>query len=91
MTVRGHIDIPAALLDAVRAALPAHVRLSRAEPGCLRFDLHEDPDTPGRLLVDEAFVDKAAFEAHQARAGDSAWGRLTRGIPRHFTVEDTPA
>lgn len=89
--MRGHIDIPADLLDAVRAAMPEHVHLSRCEPGCLRFDLHENPDTPGRLLVDEAFADRAAFEAHQARAGASAWGRLTLGIPRHFTIEDTPA
>ena len=72
--------------DAVRAALPAHVALTRAEPGCLRFDVVET--RPGRFDVDEVFADRAAFDAHQARGAASDWARVTEGLPRDYTVTD---
>ena len=70
--------------DRVRAALPEHIRLSRAEPGCLRFDVVETE--PGLFTVSEEFTDQAAFEAHQARTRASAWWTATGHIPRNFKV-----
>lgn len=35
------------------------------EPGTLRFDVWQVPDEPDALYLYEAFVDEAAFEAHQ--------------------------
>jgi quinol monooxygenase YgiN len=34
--------------------------------------------------VDETFLDRAAFEAHQARTRASAWYAATAAIPREF-------
>lgn len=76
VTIKGHLDVPPE-------------RLSRAEPGCRRFDLREDPATPGRLLVEEEFADADAFATHKARAEASAWGQISRGILRHLDVTDT--
>ncbi len=86
VTLTGHINVPADRLDAVRTALPEHIRLTRAEPGCLSFDVTEDPATPGRFAVAEEFTDSEAFRAHQARAGASDWARVSDGVPRHYTV-----
>ncbi|MCV6587170.1 MAG: antibiotic biosynthesis monooxygenase [Marinibacterium sp.] len=86
VTLTGHIDVPPHRLEEVRDALAEHIRLTRAEPGCLAFDVTEDPDHPGRFAVAERFVDAAAFAAHQARAGASDWARITDGIARHYTV-----
>ena len=87
ITLTGHIDVPPERLAAVRAAAPDHIRLSRAEPGCLRFEMTEDAAIPGRFHVDEAFTDAEAFAAHQARNRASDWWRITEGIPRHFITE----
>ena len=84
----GHIDIPADRRDAVAAALPDHIRLTRAEPGCLSFDVTPDPDTPGRWQVAELFASRAAFDAHQARAAASAWAKVSAGIPRAYRIEE---
>lgn len=84
----GHIDVPADRLDAVSAALPEHIRLTRAEPGCLAFDVTPDPDHPGRFRVSERFADQAAFEAHQTRARASDWARMTAGIPRNYEIRN---
>ena len=86
VTLNGHIDVPADRLEEIRTALVAHIRLTRAEPGCVSFDVTEDPDTNGRFIVAERFTDSDAFRAHQARTRLSDWGRTSDGIPRDYTV-----
>ena len=74
--------------ETVRAHLDSHVRLTRAEPGCRLFNV-APTDDPLVWTVREEFRDRAAFEAHQARARASDWGRATHGIAREFIVEET--
>lgn len=71
--------------SAVELHLPEHARLSRAEPGCLRFEVTGAKD-PLVWDVSESFVDRAAFDAHQARVSASPWGVATAGIRRDYTV-----
>lgn len=82
--LEGHIDVPAGQQDAVRVTLNDHIQLTRAEPGCIFFHVEPDDDHPGRFLVSEAFVDKAAFEVHQARAGNSPWAKASADVSRHY-------
>ncbi|WP_422049648.1 putative quinol monooxygenase [Shimia sp.] len=87
----GHIDVPSDRREAVAAALPVHITLTRAEPGCLSFDVTQDPVIAGRYNVSELFVDQASFGAHQARASASDWATVTAGIPRHYQITEVPA
>lgn len=73
--------------QAVRQHLPRHIALTRAEPGCLVFDV-SPTDDPMVWEVMEAFRDRASFDAHQARTRDSAWFAATRGILRDFRMEE---
>ncbi|CAD0185471.1 Antibiotic biosynthesis monooxygenase [Ruegeria sp. THAF57] len=82
----GHIDVPIDRLEQVRAALPKHIALTRAEPGCLSFEVTEDVETPGRFNVNEVFRDQASFDAHQERTQNSDWFRITQGIPRTYQI-----
>ncbi len=86
VTLTGHINVPFDRLDAVTAALQEHIRLTRAEPGCLSFDVTPHANIAGRFEVKEMFVDQEAFDHHQARAQASPWAETTRGIERHYTV-----
>ena len=52
--------------DAVAELLRRLAPLSRAEPGCLQYDAHRDPDDPDRFFLFERYVDQAALEAHAA-------------------------
>lgn len=76
--------------DRVSRRLPEHIRLSRAEPGCLRFEVFRSHADPCRFAVSECFRDCAAFEAHQARAAGTIWARATRGIPRDYRICEEP-
>ena len=68
----------------VEAYLPDHIALSRAEPGCLRFDVVQVAPMVWRL--DEAFADRAAFEAHQVRTRGSVWFTASQGLSRDFQI-----
>ncbi len=90
IVLAGYIDVPRDRLEAVAAALPDHILLTRAEPGCLSFEVTPDPSHPGgRFIVAERFTDRAAFDAHQTRAGASPWAEITAGVPpRHYKIEE---
>jgi quinol monooxygenase YgiN len=70
----------------VTTHLPRHVALTRAEDGCLSFDVTATGD-PLVWRVDEVFQDAAAFRRHQERAGTSRWGRETAAIERRYVIE----
>ncbi len=69
--------------DLVREHLADHLRLTRAEPGCLSFNV-VPTDDPLVWQVDESFTDRAAFEAHQARMRGSAWYKATAHLKRDY-------
>lgn len=73
----------------VRAALEEHVRLTRAEAGCVSFHVTATED-PLVWQVAEEFTTPAAFEVHQARAGASDWARETKGIARDYQIKGMP-
>ena len=52
--------------DAVAGLLRRLMPLSRAEPGCLQYDAHRDPDDERRFFIFERYVDQAALDAHAA-------------------------
>lgn len=65
--------------------LPRHLELTRAEPGCISFDVVQTAD-PRVWNVTECFQDAEAFQAHQRRVKVSEWGRASSGIHRRYSV-----
>jgi quinol monooxygenase YgiN len=72
-------------LKIVLEYVPAHIAASRAEPGCLFFDITQSDD-PLIWRVEELFASEAALAAHTARTKASLWAEksaaLTRDIHR---------
>ncbi|MBU3029920.1 GNAT family N-acetyltransferase [Paracoccus marinaquae] len=77
----------AAQMMTALSLLPDHVELSRAEPGCLHFDIRQDDD-PLIWNLAELFTDEDAFAAHKARTGNSLWGQASGAITRDFHQHD---
>jgi quinol monooxygenase YgiN len=86
ITLQGYIEVPKNRQAGIRAALPKHISLTRQEPGCLAFNVTENPKISGRFDVFEEFLDRHAFEAHQKRLAKSEWADISAGIPRHYTI-----
>ncbi len=91
VTLEGLIRVPPDRLDAVLAELGAHVKLTRQEEGCLVFRVDQRPYEPSVFDVYEEFVDRASFDAHQARVKESSWGACTKGLVREYTITDASA
>ena len=72
--------------EMVRAHMPEHARLTREEPGCLKFDVTETDD-PLVWQVDEEFASPDDFRFHQERGAASTWGRISEGIKRDFQIK----
>tara|TARA_R110002124_G_scaffold52394_3_gene150858 strand:+ start:1261 stop:1542 length:282 start_codon:yes stop_codon:yes gene_type:complete len=86
----GYLDIPHERRNSIFVALSEHITLTRAEDGCITFEVTESDTIVGRLNVNELFTDQAAFDFHQSRTKNSAWAKTTDGIPRHYTISTEP-
>ena len=86
VTLQGVLIVPRDQHEQVHAALVRHKALTRAESGCLAFDVWTDSTDPALFHVKEAFIDGEAFALHQSRAGASDWGRLTQNFERRYEV-----
>ena len=84
--LEGRIDVPAYRVEQVSEALKDHIKLTREEKGCIFFNVDACPEVKGRFLVSEAFVDEAAFQFHQKRAGASPWAEESKDVPRDYEV-----
>lgn len=68
----------------VELYLEEHITLTRAEPGCLKFEVTQDPKDRNKFHVSEIFESEAAFDAHQLRTKQSEWGQVSGPLERRF-------
>lgn len=59
------INIKPERVDEFLEAFRANHEGALKEPGNLRFDVLQDPDTPTRFFIYEAYKDDAAVQAHK--------------------------
>ncbi len=86
--LRGHLICTSdAEAQAVRAHVAGHVAATRAEAGCLSFEI-TPTDDPMTWEVIETFRTRADFDMHQAHTRESPWFQATRGILRDFRIEE---
>jgi quinol monooxygenase YgiN len=52
--------------DALRSLLTWMVERTRAEPGCQRYDLYQEPEIGGALHLFERYSSQEALAAHRA-------------------------
>ena len=62
--VLGSVVVQEAHLAEALALSLAHVRRSRAEPGCLAHAVHQDTENPLRLVFVEQWANQEALWAH---------------------------
>ena len=84
----GHIDVPPDRMNSVTTAVVDHIALTRAEAGCIYFEVTPCTNVKGRFLVNETFIDQAAFDRHQTRTKASPWAKISKGLPREYTITE---
>jgi quinol monooxygenase YgiN len=85
----GTIEFPLAHLETVRRELPGHIEATRAEAGCVVFEVEEVAGHPGRFSVYEEFVSRAAFELHRQRAANSPWAEVATHATCNYSITES--
>lgn len=70
----------------LEAALRQLVPASRAEAGCLQYELHQDRDTPERFYMLEIWRSAAALEHHRQTEHFLRFGREHGYLLAHFEL-----
>ena len=95
LIVTGSIEARPESIDEVLALSLAHVRRSRAEPGCLLHSVHRDVEQPLRLVFLEHWADADALRAHfrvpESGAFVSAVAALAATRPEISVYDASPA
>lgn len=86
VTITGYLQVPEQELHEVATALPLHRDLSRAEPGCLVFEVSQDEADPCKFHLHEQYVSREAFDFHKNRAGDSEWAAISVNVERVLEI-----
>lgn len=62
-----HLRCRPEALDVFKARLTRHAQISvSTEPGCSRFDVHQERSDPTLFLLIECYDDEEAFRSHRA-------------------------
>ncbi len=88
LIVTGSITCTLQELGMFAIIVTKHIALTRAEPGCIEFDIKQDAPGSCTFLIAERFVDRAAFESHTARTRASDWWGKTKHIPRDINITE---
>lgn len=85
LVVTGRITARPETFAALREAAIAHSVRSRAEPGCLRHNVHVDCEDPLTLFFYEEWSDRPALDLHFAQPGSHAFMAAVRELSARGT------
>ena len=86
LTVTADIEARLGREALVRAELEKLVEPTRAEPGCIRYDLHEDAERPNRFFFYETWESRDLWQRHMNADHIAAYLAATDGAVERFDV-----
>ena len=74
--------------ELVRSELEKLVAPTRAEEGCVQYDLHQDNDRPGFFVFYEIWESRALWQAHMNQPHLAAYRAATEGAVADFQLNE---
>lgn len=78
VVLTGQIHIPLTEQTHLKPLLDNHIAATKAEPGCLFFEVTQDSQDPTVFRVSERFRNQAAYDHHQLRGANTPCGKSSR-------------
>ncbi|KKJ77295.1 antibiotic biosynthesis monooxygenase [Kiloniella litopenaei] len=75
-------------IDLVRAELEKLIPITRAENGCLQYDLHQDNDDPAHFMFFESWETRELWQTHMNAPHLAAYMAATDGAVENFTLNE---
>jgi quinol monooxygenase YgiN len=88
LTIVAHIRAVPERIDRVRTELEKLVAPTRAEPGCLRYDLHRDNEDPAHFLFYETWESRDLWRAHMESRHLADFRGATEGAVESLVIHE---
>jgi len=88
LTVVANIQANPDKIDLVKAELLKLIPITRAEQGCLQYDLHQDNEDPAHFLFFENWESRELWQVHMSAPHLGAYLAATEGAVAEFTLHE---
>lgn len=88
LTILAQITAAPGKEQLVYDALLALVATTRAEDGCLQYDLHRDNDTPGFFVFYETWESRDQWQKHMNAPHIEEYAKATDGAVTNFILNE---
>ncbi len=88
LTIIANIKANSDKIDLVKAELEKLIAITRAEAGCIQYDLHQDNDNPGHFMFYENWESRELWQTHMNAQHLSDYMSATEGAVEAFTLNE---
>jgi len=88
LTIVANIKANPEKIDLVKAELEKLIPITRAEEGCINYDLHQDNDNPAHFVFYENWESRGLWQTHMNAPHLAAYMEATEGAVEEFTLNE---
>ena len=88
LTIVANIKAKADKIDLVKAELLKLIDITRAEEGCINYDLHQDNENPAHFLFYENWESRELCQTHMGNKHLAEYMAATEGAVEEFTLNE---
>lgn len=88
LTIIGQIYAKSDQIDLVKSELEKLIDITRAEAGCVQYDLHQDNDNPAHFLFYENWDSRELWQTHMNNQHLKDYMASTEGAVENFTLNE---
>lgn len=88
LTIVANIHANPDKIDLVRAELEKLIPITRAEVGCIQYDLHQDNSDPAHFMFYENWESRDLWQTHMNAPHLAAYMQATDGAVAEFVLNE---
>lgn len=88
LTIIARILVKAEKRELVQSELMKLIEMTRAEEGCINYDLHQDNENPNLFLFYENWVSRELWQKHMETAHLAAFKVATDGAVEEIVINE---
>lgn len=88
LTIVANIRAKADKIDLVKAELLKLIDVTRAEKGCLNYDLHQDNENPAHFMFYENWESRELWQTHMGNQHLRDYMTVMEGAVEEFTLNE---
>ena len=88
LTIVANIKANPDKVDLVKEELLKLIDITRAEQGCINYDLHQDNDNPAHFMFYENWENRDLWQTHMQAPHLAAYMEATDGAVDEFTLNE---